>query len=54
MIGDGGVGKTTFIKRHVNGDFETKSIPTMGVEVISTIFYTNHGPIRLNIWDTAG
>lgn len=26
----------------------------MGVEVISTIFYTNYGPIRLNIWDTAG
>ena len=24
------------------------------VDVSSVMFYTNHGPIRLNIWDTAG
>ena len=24
MVGDGGVGKTTFVKRHLNGEFEKK------------------------------
>ena len=27
---------------------------TQGVDVSSIIFYTNHGPIKLNLWDTAG
>lgn len=26
MIGDGGVGKTTFVKRHLTGEFERKYI----------------------------
>jgi GTPase SAR1 family protein len=33
LIGDGAVGKTTFVKRHVTGDFETKYAPTVGAEV---------------------
>jgi GTP-binding nuclear protein Ran len=24
MVGDGGVGKTTFVKRHLTGEFEKK------------------------------
>lgn len=27
---------------------------TLGVEVHPLIFYTNRGPIRFNVWDTAG
>jgi len=26
LVGDGGVGKTTFVKRHVTGEFEKKYI----------------------------
>lgn len=26
LIGDGGVGKTTFVKRHLTGEFEKKYI----------------------------
>jgi len=26
MVGDGGVGKTTFVKRHLSGEFEKKYI----------------------------
>ena len=33
MVGDGGVGKTTFVKRHLTGEFEKKYIATQGVEV---------------------
>ena len=62
LVGDGAVGKTTFVKRHRTGEFEKKyvgipnflKIATQGVDVSSCMFYTNHGPIKLNIWDTAG
>jgi GTP-binding nuclear protein Ran len=54
LIGDGGVGKTTFVKRHITGEFERKYVATLGVEVRSLDFSTNFGTIRFNIWDTAG
>ena len=54
FVGDGGVGKTTFVKRHITGEFERRYIATVGVEVHPMVFYTNHGPIRFNVWDTAG
>lgn len=33
LVGDGGTGKTTFVKRHLTGEFEKKYIATLGVEV---------------------
>ncbi|EFA82784.1 GTP-binding nuclear protein Ran [Heterostelium album PN500] len=54
LVGDGGVGKTTFVKRHLTGEFETRYIPTLGVNVVTLPFFTNYGKIVYNIWDTAG
>lgn len=54
FVGDGGVGKTTFVKRHITGEFERRYIATVGVEVHPMTFHTNHGPICFNVWDTAG
>jgi GTP-binding nuclear protein Ran len=54
LVGDGGVGKTTFVKRHQTGEFEKKYIPTMGVQVSQLQFQTTLGPLIYNIWDTAG
>ena len=84
LVGDGGVGKTTFVKRHLTGEFEKKYVgelklyllfqkfprwtfllphnnfcndrllATQGVMVYPLTFYTNCGPIRFNVWDTAG
>jgi len=54
LVGDGGVGKTTFVKRHLTGEFEKKYIATLGVEVHPMTFHTNHGAIKFNVWDTAG
>lgn len=54
LIGDGGVGKTTLLKRCVSGVFEKRYIPTMGVELDFLTFNTNSEPIRFNVWDTAG
>ncbi|KAI3629147.1 hypothetical protein CBS9595_000219 [Malassezia furfur] len=46
LVGDGGTGKTTFVKRHLTA--------TLGVEVHPLQFHTNFGPIVFNVWDTAG
>ena len=34
--------------------FIFSDIATLGVEVHPLVFYTNRGPIRFNVWDTAG
>ncbi|KLO11869.1 GTP-binding nuclear protein [Schizopora paradoxa] len=54
LVGDGGTGKTTFVKRHMTGEFEKKYIATLGVEVHPLDFQTNYGHITFNVWDTAG
>merc|ERR1712168_282814 len=54
LVGDGGVGKTTFVKRHLTGEFEKKYVATLGVEVHPLVFHTNRGAMRFNVWDTAG
>ncbi|CAI8619519.1 unnamed protein product [Vicia faba] len=54
IVGDGGTGKTTFVKRHLTGEFEKKYEPTVGVEVHPLDFFTNCGKIRFYCWDTAG
>lgn len=54
LVGDGGVGKTTFVKRHQTGEFEKKYIATLGVEVHPMPFFTTLGQIKFNVWDTAG
>jgi GTP-binding nuclear protein Ran len=59
--------KTTFVKRHLTGEFEKKYIATLGVEGINPFrsinskdlvhpitFHTNYGQICFNTWDTAG
>lgn len=54
LVGDGGTGKTTFVKRHLTGEFEKRYIATVGVDVHPLEFYTNRGKICFNCWDTAG
>merc|ERR1712083_96068 len=54
LVGDGGTGKTTFVKRHESGEFEKAYEPTIGVEVHPLDFHTNYGALRFYCWDTAG
>ncbi|XP_060209739.1 GTP-binding nuclear protein Ran2-like [Lycium barbarum] len=54
IVGDGGTGKTTFVKRHLTGEFEKKYNSTIGVEVHPLDFFTNCGKIRFDCWDTVG
>ncbi|KAK2115050.1 hypothetical protein P7K49_005676, partial [Saguinus oedipus] len=51
-VGDGGTGKTSFVKRHLTGEFE-KYVATSGAEVHPLVFHTNRGPVKFNIGDTA-
>ncbi|KAK2118033.1 hypothetical protein P7K49_004920, partial [Saguinus oedipus] len=53
LVGDDGTGKTTFVKCHLTGEFE-KYVATLGIEVHPLVFHTNRGPIKFNVWDTAG
>jgi len=54
LIGDGGTGKTTFVKRHESKEFDDNYIPTIGVKIHPIIFYTNKGNVQFLIWDTTG
>uniref|UniRef100_A0A2K5CA43 GTP-binding nuclear protein Ran n=1 Tax=Aotus nancymaae TaxID=37293 RepID=A0A2K5CA43_AOTNA len=54
LVSDGGTGETTFVKRHLTGEFEKKYVATLGVEGHPLVFHTNRGPIKFNVWDTAG
>jgi GTP-binding nuclear protein Ran len=40
LVGDGGTGKTTFVKRHLTGEFEKRYIATVGVDVHPLHFST--------------
>ena len=54
LMGDGGVGKTTFIKRHLDNVFTNQYAPTHGCDVFILIFNTNYGSIKFSIYDLAG
>jgi GTP-binding nuclear protein Ran len=54
MAGDGGVGKTTYMRRFLTGDFTRQYYATVGAEVHPIDFNTTDKKIIFNIWDTAG
>ncbi|RPA86445.1 P-loop containing nucleoside triphosphate hydrolase protein [Ascobolus immersus RN42] len=52
LLGDLGVGKSTFIKRFANG--KKDQIGPLGVEIYPLEFKTTSGNICFEVWDTAG
>ncbi|KAG8508725.1 GTP-binding nuclear protein Ran [Galemys pyrenaicus] len=54
LVGDSETGKTTFMKHHLTSEFEKKYVATPGIEVHPLVFHVNRGPIKFNLWDTAG
>jgi GTP-binding nuclear protein Ran len=54
LVGDGGVGKTTYRQRLCAGEFERGYVPTLGVDVRTVTFQSNYGEIKFSCWDTAG
>jgi Ras-related protein Rab-11A len=55
VIGDGGVGKTTLIRRHAKDKFETDILPTLGVDITCKNYKLPSGLlVMLSTWDIAG
>ena len=54
LIGDGVTDKSTFVKRHMTGEFVKRYVAKLGVELHPLIFHTNRGAVRFNVWDSAG
>lgn len=53
-MGDSDAGKTAYVRALRNTGYNTKYIPTIGVEVHPVVFRVDDVPVCLNIWDTAG
>jgi len=51
FVGDAGVGKSAFLKTHLNSEFDTKYTPTLLEEFHPLKFNTSEGEIIFNIWD---
>lgn len=54
FLGEGGVGKTSWIHNIRKQHFEKKYVATIGCEVHPDFVNTNHGPIRLTLYDYYG
>jgi len=54
IAGDGNVGKTSFVYKHMLNRIPLDHTPTVGVEIHPIVFNTTKGQIRFNIWDCAG
>ncbi len=58
VLGDGGVGKTTYIRRYIEGKFIENLLMTIGVNFYSKIVNTNNGqginPCKIITWDVGG
>jgi len=55
VSGDGAVGKTTLLRKYVDGTFDESSITTIGVDFfIKQVIYENVGYCTLQIWDLGG
>jgi len=55
VSGDGAVGKTTLLRKYVDGKFDESSIATVGVDFfIKQVIYENVGSCTLQLWDLGG
>lgn len=54
IVGDGGCGKSTYVRTVNTGKFKKKYDSTIGYEVHTTELLTTNGTITMKIYDTAG
>ncbi len=53
--GDGAAGKTTLLRKYVDGTFDESSIATIGVDFfIKQVIYEDIGNCTLQLWDLGG
>ncbi|KAH8416868.1 hypothetical protein KR222_009496 [Zaprionus bogoriensis] len=54
LLGDRMSGKTSFLKRHLTGEFVTEYVPGESAKEYTLWFDTNYGRVEYHVWDTAG
>jgi len=55
IVGDGGVGKSSLIRRYCQGVFTSSYKKTIGVDFLEKVVVADNGQqVRLMLWDTAG
>ncbi|XP_068675740.1 ras-related protein Rab-3C-like [Montipora foliosa] len=54
IIGNSGVGKTSFVLRFTKDSFKSGILPTTGIDFQSKVIVCNDKKVQLQIWDTAG
>jgi small GTP-binding protein len=54
VAGDGGVGKTSLIRRYCEGRFSASRVATIGVDFYTQRVQLPSGAVKLSIWDMAG
>ncbi|KAK7884077.1 hypothetical protein WMY93_027200 [Mugilogobius chulae] len=55
IVGDGNVGKTSFVNRYVTGQFSRSYKMTMGVDFsLKILQWSEREKVRLQLWDIAG
>ncbi len=52
LIGDGGVGKETFVNRFLTATTTTSE--DNGQKIHQLLFHTNRGSVKFNVWNSAG
>lgn len=55
IIGDGNVGKSSFVNRYVNGQFNKNYKMTVGVDfALKILNWSDTDKVKLHLWDIAG
>ena len=54
IVGDSSVGKTNFIMRFINNEFNNNYMTTSGIDLKTKDIEVKNKKIRIQIWDTAG
>lgn len=54
LVGDTKVGKSCVLSRFVQGTFDRNMPATIGAAFLTKVVTTSSGPVRLQLWDTAG
>lgn len=54
LLGAAGVGKTSLVRRFVEGVFDDRYLKTLGVKIDRRVVETEQGPASLIVWDVQG
>ncbi|WP_395338112.1 Rab family GTPase [Ningiella sp. W23] len=54
ILGPSGVGKTSLIKRYVDGIFSDKYLTSIGVKIDKKMVHSTYTPVQLLLWDLEG